>query len=53
MKRQCVKLDDTEYEKGRTGCSRATRNIGLLVALRFGGQEDGVIVVTRELELEW
>jgi len=49
VKRRCIKLDDAQYEPGRTGCSRATRNIGLLVALRFKDREDGIIVVTQHL----
>jgi RNA exonuclease NGL2 len=55
-----VKLDDASFDLAveessspRTGCSRATRNIGLLTALRFRGQQSeegtqGVILVTRE-----
>lgn len=49
VSRRCVKLDDAEYEEGRTGCSRATRNIGLLVALKSKTTDSGIIVVTHHL----
>lgn len=51
LARKCVRLDDALYEEGRTGCSRRTRNIGMLVALRSkdsDAQGEGIIVVTRK-----